>query len=93
LYYQKHESNIDETPYNIKVNYSSKTETFSGSIKGTGNSIHICTFTLGDLENNSSAVISSPINSEQSKLEQERDRLQQELNRVNNELNRIKNTR
>lgn len=98
LYYRKHESVIDETPYNVKVKYGSKTEDYSGVIKKEDNAIHICTFTLGTTVNNPQNPIAQnpntpPSNKRRSQLEQERDRLQQELERVNNELRRIGNSR
>lgn len=98
LYYHRHESLIDETPYNIKVNYGGKTEDHSGIIKKKDNAIHVCSFTLGKTISNPQNPISQvpnnpPTNDRRSQLEQERDRLQQELDRVNNELKRIGNSR
>jgi subtilisin family serine protease len=45
LYYKKH-TDIDETPYRIKVKYGGKTKDYSGVIKTEDKAIHICTFTL-----------------------------------------------
>jgi subtilisin family serine protease len=93
MYYRRHESAIDETPYNIKVKYGEKTEDYSGVIKRADNTIHICTFTLGTAGNNPQNPNTPPANSRRSQLKQERDRLQKELNRVNDELRRIGNSR
>jgi subtilisin family serine protease len=86
LYYRRHESVIDETPYNIKIKYDEKTDDYSGMIKKTDDVIHICTFTLGTIESN-------PQSNRLTQLEQERNRLQQELDRVNDELYKIMNSR
>ncbi len=93
LYFRKHESTIDETPYNIKVKYGEKSENYSGVIKKEDNTVHICSFTLGEEGNNIQNPNSPPTNERRSKLEQERDRLQKELQRVNNELRRIENSK
>jgi subtilisin family serine protease len=93
LYYQKHEANINETPYNIQVKYGGKTENYSGVIKETDKTLHVCSFTLGTAGNSSQNNNPPPVNNNRSALEQQRDQLQQELNRVNNELRRIENTR
>ena len=100
LYYRRHESAIDETPYNIKVIYGGKTEEYNGVIKKADNAIHICTFTLGSAGNVQNPPTTSPNNpntppadDRRLQLERERDRLQQELDRVNNELRRIGNSR
>jgi hypothetical protein len=97
MYYRKH-TDIDETPYSIKVKYGEKTEDYSGVIKKADNTIHICTFTLGTAGNSSQNPAlqnpnTPPVNSRRSQLEQERDRLQKELDRVNNELRKIGNSR
>ena len=94
LYYKKHESTIDETPYNVKVKYGEKTEDYTGVIKKEDNAIHICSFTLGSANNQENPNATTPPSSNRrSQLEQERDKLQQELDRVNNELRRIGNSR
>ena len=93
LYYRRHETTVDETPYKIEVKYGGKTEEYNGMIKKVDNLIHICTFTLGtrgDIPQNPNAP---PANDRRLQLEQERDRLQKELDRVNNELRRIGNQR
>jgi subtilisin family serine protease len=46
VYFRKHEPAIDETPYNIKVKYGEKTEDYSGTIKRSNDTVHICFFTL-----------------------------------------------
>jgi hypothetical protein len=97
LYYKKH-TNIDETPYSIKVKYGEKTEDYSGVIRKADNIIHICSFTLGTVGNNPQNPApqnpkAPPTNDRRSQLEQERDRLQKELDRVNNELRKIENSR
>lgn len=91
LYYRKHEPNIDETHYNIEVNYNNKSEDYSGIIKKADKAIFICTFTLGVNENIPQNPISQnpntpPSSDRRLQLEQERDRLLKELERVNNEL-------
>jgi subtilisin family serine protease len=89
LYYAKHESAIDETPYTIKVKYGDKTDEYQGAIKKEDKAINICTFTLGNAGN----FATPPANDRRSQLEQERERLQGELDRVNEELKRIGNNR
>jgi subtilisin family serine protease len=87
LYYRRHESAINETPYNIKVIYGGKTEGYSGTIKKEDKAVHIGSFTLGT----TGSLL--PTNVRRLQLEQERDRLQQELGRVNDELRKIENGR
>lgn len=87
-FYQKHESGINETPYEIEVRYGGKTQRYKGTIKEEDKIIHICTFTLGTAENNSQIP---PINDKKMQLEQEKERLQQELDRINNELRKLGN--
>lgn len=89
LYYKKHESGIDETPYNIKVKYGDKMEEYKGTIKKEDKTIHISTFTLGTARTDTQNPNSPPSNSRRSQLEQERERLQKEIDRVNKELKRI----
>jgi hypothetical protein len=89
LYYARHESTIDETPYTVKIKYGEKTDEYKGVIKKENNAINICSFTLGDIGN----INSPPVIDRQSQLEQERERLQGELDRVNEELKRIGNHR
>lgn len=84
-YYRRHESAIDETPYNIKVMHGGKTDDYSGSIKKSDDAIHVCTFTLRTGDAN------PPSNDRRLRLEQERIRLQDDLDRVNRELQRIEN--
>ncbi len=93
LYYKRHEANIDETPYHVKVIYRGTTEDYTGVIRKGDDAIHICSFTLGTVGNNPRDPNISPINDKRSQLEQERDRLQQELDRVNKELRRIGSAR
>jgi subtilisin family serine protease len=92
LYYKKQEAGINDTPYNIKVKYSGKTEDYEGVIKQEDKTIHICTFTLGTAGNNDQKP-GTPSNPKRPQLEKERERLQKELERVNNELQKIKNSR
>jgi subtilisin family serine protease len=93
LYYKKHEANINETAYSIKVKNNEKTEDYKGVIRKEDKPIHICSFTVRATGNGSLQQGSHPINDRQLKLEQERNRLQQELERINNELKRIGNNR
>ena len=93
LYYKNHDPNLNETPYNIKVKYSGKTEEFKGVIRKKDKPVHICSFTVGATGNRSKNQGSPPANDRQSQLEQERNRLQQELDRINNEIKRIGNSR
>jgi subtilisin family serine protease len=91
MYSRRYESDIDETPYHIKVKYGEKTEDYSGVIKKVDSPTHICTFTLGTATNNPVNPHIPPADSRRSQLEQERNRLQRELDRVNDELKRIEN--
>ena len=97
LYYKRHESTINETPYNVKVKYGGKIEDYNGIIKKEDNAIHVGSFTLGNANSTQNPPTANPntppANNLRSQLEQERDRLQQELDRVNNELRRIGNSR
>jgi subtilisin family serine protease len=92
LYYRQHESDINETPYNIQVKYGEKTEDYNGVIKKEDTILHICSFTLGTTGNNLQNPNNPPSNNRKSQLERERNRLQQELNRVNNELRKLSNS-
>ena len=87
LYYRRHESTLDETPYIIKVIYGGKSDEYTGTIKKSDDAIHVCTFSLGPAESPRST------DNNRLKLEQERDRLQNELDRVNNEIRKIENGR
>ena len=91
LYYKQHESRIGETPYQIQVKYSGKTEDYNGTLKKEGDVIHVCSFSLGAENLSSQSSVTSPVSNRQSELEQERNHLQRELDRVNNELRRITN--
>ena len=98
LYYRRHESAVNETPYRVKVKYGGTTENYSGIIKKEDHVIHICTFTLGTPGSNlpNPALPNPntlPADDRRAQLEQERDRLQRELDRVNDELRRIENSR
>jgi hypothetical protein len=93
LYYARHEANIDETPYTVKVKYGEQTDDYEGVIRKADNALHICSFTLGTADSNPQNPNTPPANDKRSQLEQERDRLQGELDRVNDELKRIGNNR
>jgi len=99
LYYKQHEPNINETPYSIQVKYLGKSEYYNGVIKKENNTLHICTFTLGDgnnfgtLPNTPPSNPNSPDNSRRTTLLLERERLQQELDRINQELKSIEDNR
>ena len=45
-YYERHDRNINATPFTVKVKYGRKTETFTGTLSSTDNTAPICTFTL-----------------------------------------------
>lgn len=97
-YHKKHESNIDKTPYSIKVKYDGKTEDYNGVICTADKVIHICSFSAGSSDNSSDNTLpqtpnTPPLDNRRSKLEQEKARLKQELDRVNEELRRIENRR
>ncbi len=87
VYYKKHENNIDETPYNISVKYGGKKEEFKGNVKKSDNTIHICTFTLGEATDSQNATGSN--DNKKNNLLKERERLQSELDRVDRELQDI----
>lgn len=99
LYYKQHE-NTDGNPYKITVKHGEKTDKYTGIVKNEKETIHICTFTLGNANSvqnppnaNPNNPNTPPVNNRRTQLEQERDRLQQELDSVNNELRRIGNSR
>ncbi len=92
LYFKKHEPNINETPYAIKVKYGGKTEEYVGVIKKEDNSLHICSFSLGNgnnIQNPPNTLPNNPNlpeNDRRNALLQQRERLQQELDRIDREL-------
>lgn len=92
-YYKKHEQLKDNTPYNIKINYGGKTEVFEGSIDENAKVIFICSFTLGDAENQTNKFTNSPNDERKSQLHKEKERLIEELDRVNRELQKIENNK
>jgi subtilisin family serine protease len=96
-FYRKHESTINNTPYTIKVKYGDKMETYKGVIKKEDNTLHICSFTLGNGYNSQKPDPDTPDNEKKNNLLKERERLQQELDRINSELkkfgNHIQNTK
>lgn len=95
LYYKCHLPNLRETSFTVTVKHGDKTDEYSGTIINEKETIHVCTFTLGE----ESTSISSPQveqkrysdNNRQLVLEKERNRLQRELDRVEQELQKIKN--
>lgn len=98
-YFRQHR-NTDGNPYKITVKYGENTEEYSGTINNEKETIHICTFTLGNAGSVSNPPNASPdnpntppTNDRRTQLEQERDRLQRELDRINEELRRIRNSR
>ena len=93
VYYKKHETNIDETPYKIMVKYGGKQEEFKGNIKKADNTIHICSFTLGAANNAQNSNNSNNVNDKKNNLLKEKERLQGELDRVERELQDIGNER
>jgi hypothetical protein len=99
LYYKKHETNINETPYAIKVKYGNKTEDFNGVIKKEDKAMHICTFTLGDGNNIQNPPNTNPDNpnipenDRRNSLLKQREQLQQELDRIDRELRSLGNHR
>jgi subtilisin family serine protease len=87
LYYKQHESNINETAYNIEVKYNGKVESYNGLIKYDNKKIKFITkFTIGFGNDNSNRL-----NSRENMLLRERDETEQKLERINRELNDIKN--
>lgn len=91
VYYKKHE-NIDETPYKITVKYGGKTEEYTGKIKRADNSIPICTFTLGSVNNPTNPDDSNTPTVGRSKEEliNERRNLQKQLDQVDLELRNVR---
>lgn len=92
-YFKKHRG-IANNPYKVVVKYEDKTEEYTGIISDVGEVIHICSFTLGDADNDHNATSpNAPPSADNRKLqlEQERHRLQKELDRINRELRRIGN--
>jgi hypothetical protein len=87
-YYKKQEPDIDETSYNIQVNYGDETKEYKGVIKKEDKTIQIGSFTLETAENDSQ---SQPVVDKRLQLEKERNQLQRELERVNNELRKLLN--
>ncbi len=87
LYYKKH-TTTNETPYKITVKYGNKTEEFSGTIKREGDSIPICTFTLGNVSNpqNPDNPSTLPTRDRRNELQRKRDELQRQLNEIDRQL-------
>ncbi|MBP6754672.1 MAG: S8 family serine peptidase [Bacteroidia bacterium] len=84
--YKNHERYITNTPYTIKIKYGGKDQVFKGIIKKEDKSVHICSFTLGDITNQN-----SPNNEQTNSLLQKREKLQQEIDRIDSELKVVRN--
>lgn len=97
LYYKKQEPNINETPYSIDVIYDGKTENYKGEIKLEDNTLHICSFTIGNASNTQNQPNISPIspdipnNDKRNSLLKKRDSLKQALDSIDKELKDIEN--
>jgi hypothetical protein len=99
VYFKKHEPNINETPYTIKVKYGNKSNEYKGVIRKDDKPLHICSFTLGYPSNpqnppdSSATNPNNPGDDRKSNLLQERERLRKELDRIDRELRSIGNNR
>ncbi len=100
LLYSKQHENTSTNPYKITVKHSDKTDEYRGTINNEKETIHICTFTLGNpssIQNppnaNPNNPNTPPDDNRRTQLEQERDQLQLKLDRVNDELRRIRSSR
>ncbi len=87
---------FESNPYKITVKYGEKMDEYTGTINNLKETVHVCTFTLGnehDIQNPADANTNTPNNPTGSELrrqlEQERDRLKEELERVNEEIRRL----
>lgn len=97
LYYKQHEHNINNTSYNIKINYKNESKEIKGTITKEEKLIDIATFSI---ENNkisymqntdNSSRANRPINNRKSQLLNKKKQLEQELEEINNELNKLEN--
>lgn len=89
VYYKQHEKDIIETPYTITAKHGDVTEEFKGVINGESKALHVCTFTLGPI--NDSQNQNTPDSDKRNNLLQEKERLQKELDRIERELRDIGN--
>lgn len=87
VYYKKHIA-INETPYKITVKYGDKTDTYTGKIKREDNSLSVCSFNLGNIEDTNPP--SPGINKDA--LLKEREDLQKKLDQINRELRDVQNS-
>ena len=92
-FFRQHEPAIVETPYEIKVKYGDKTETFTGTIKRADGRVRICSFTLGDGSASRRETDNPPpTGGNAAELRRERERLQQEIEEIDRRLRTIRNS-
>jgi subtilisin family serine protease len=87
LQYYKQYVQSAATPYTITVKYGNKTEEFNGTIDRQGQSLFICSFTLGSASGNTSTSDSA---TRQSLLRQ-REQYQKEIERIDSAIKQIDN--
>lgn len=89
LYYEQHESNINETAYNIDVKYNGKVETYDGLISYDNKKLKIITkFTTGSENDNSNRL-----KNRENILLRKKEETEKKLEKINRELNDIKNNK
>ena len=87
IYYAKHEPNINQTPYSIKVKYNGQVETYDGVISKENKTVKfITTFTIGNDNDNSDRV-----RNRKDELLREKNAAERLLEKINRELKEIKN--
>jgi len=90
-YYEQH-TDINETHYKITVIYGDSTEEYTGTIMHEDNSMPICTFTLGNTDDQLNPNPQSP-DKKRDELLRERESLQERIDQIDRELQNIRTMR
>ena len=90
IYYAKHEPNINQTSYNIKVKYNGQVETYDGVISKENKTVKfITTFTIGTVNDNNNNPNNT--NNRENELLRKKNAAERLLEKINRELREIKN--
>jgi hypothetical protein len=89
IYYAKHEPNINQTSYNIKVKYNGQVETYDGVISKENKTVKfITTFTIGTENDDNNP---NNTNNRENELLRKKNAAERLLEKINRELKEIKN--